>query len=79
MTSKRHQRRKQCDGKVGHASPGAAWAHVQSLARIGQHGVLPYPCCACGKWHVGHRPKKLTGYRPGASKPDIKKKEEPNQ
>ena len=55
MASRRHERRKQCLGKVRHATE----ADAEYAARKGQGKgwqVFPYLCSCCGGWHVGHSP-----------------------
>jgi hypothetical protein len=54
MSSLRALRRKSCEGKVAHASMGAAWI-VASRTR-GE--MRPYRCKFCGHYHVGHEPSK---------------------
>lgn len=58
MSSKRRLRRKSCEGKVQHATQGAAHAHVRSLlASQPESGSLGVYKCKWGEhWHVGHRP-----------------------
>lgn len=57
MSSKRNQRRKECEGKMRHASEAAAIQQIASLARKGkaQGDLRPYRCPFCSSWHVGHR------------------------
>lgn len=53
MASRRHERRKQCLGKVCHETE----ADAEYAARKGQGKgwqVFPYLCSCCGGWHVGH-------------------------
>jgi hypothetical protein len=53
MSSKRKVRRKQCVGKIRHASADAA--HAANRHTRGRFGVMrPYHCTFCGGWHVGH-------------------------
>lgn len=56
MTSLRRVRRKQCQGKVRHPNPQAAYAHAASLKHKGDVTgfINAYKCRFCGGWHVGH-------------------------
>jgi len=54
MASKRRIRRNMCQGKVRHASEGAAWAAVRKTACAGPT-LHPYLCPHCRRYHVGHR------------------------
>lgn len=54
MTSKRRQRRRECEGKQTHATEESAIAHVRSLRqRFDFSTYHHYRCGFCGKWHVG--------------------------
>jgi len=61
MSSKRHIRKKSCDGKRRHDSRSEAIDHkMQMVKGGGSVGELwVYQCQFCGKWHVGHPPAKL--------------------
>jgi hypothetical protein len=54
MASKRHQRRRGCEGKVAHATQGEAW-QAACLLRKSQSGGTwaAYKCPFCGRFHVG--------------------------
>lgn len=57
MASKRHIRRRQCSGKVRHASRDGAVAALRSLiyaspSRRGQMNT--YRCKFCRGYHIGH-------------------------
>lgn len=59
MSSKRHQRRKSCDGKVRYPSQEEAHTAMYSLKHDdhinGRHEFMSiYPCKFCGGWHIGH-------------------------
>lgn len=54
MASKRALRRRSCEGKVRHASAGAA--HIAALKTPGTHA---YRCNFCGSYHVGHAPARI--------------------
>jgi hypothetical protein len=55
MSSKRHLRRRQCEGKKRHASYQHAMIHLCKLKQtFGDGGQIPYRCQFCGGWHVGH-------------------------
>jgi hypothetical protein len=53
MASKRHIRRRACEGKIAFASPDAAWA------RIRRDGLKleVYRCQFAKHWHIGHGPR----------------------
>lgn len=51
MASKRHQRRKGCEGKVRHATRAEAEAERQ---RLKDHRIEIYACSFCGAFHLGH-------------------------
>lgn len=60
MASKRHQRRRACAEKRGHASMAAAIAEAQRLrARFLCEDFDAYHCRGCGSFHVGHRQKSM--------------------
>lgn len=58
MASKRHLRRKQCEGKARHTTAAGAFIAIRKLhqkhGHRGQMGV--YRCPHCGKYHIGHQP-----------------------
>lgn len=60
MASRRHQRRRKCDGKKRHDSMQDA---IREAGRLNaQHpgeSFDAYGCGQCGKFHVGHRPQKV--------------------
>lgn len=44
-----------CDGKIRHATEGAAKRHIAGINRRKPRGFLhAYRCKFCGGWHVGH-------------------------
>ena len=55
MSSKRHLRRKSCEGKIRHADKGGAVQQINSLWRLSHEHMRPYHCRFCGGWHVGHK------------------------
>ena len=63
MSSKRHQRRKQCQGKRRYAdehnAKSAAFFTAKTFGGVFHH----YKCRPCGGWHVGHKQqsKRLSG------------------
>jgi len=62
VSSKRHMRRKACDGKRRHANHAEAVAHIASLYRSGRKtgGEMgAYHCHFCKGWHVGHTPAHI--------------------
>ena len=56
MSSKRAVRRRECTGKVRHASSGLAWSAMRSLQRSGRGKghMSVYQCHFCRGWHFGH-------------------------
>lgn len=54
MSSKRHMRRRSCEGKRRHANRGAAIAQIRSIGARLYGDVEPYLCQFCHGWHVGH-------------------------
>lgn len=70
MASKRNVRRHACEGKVRHASAGAAFAALRNLTNqlargFGRHDLNIYQCGFCHGFHVGHvqRTKEHRGRR----------------
>jgi len=59
MSSKRHLRRKACDGKVRHKTQQDAIYQIISLRKDNQNVKLlkPYRCKFCKKFHIGHKRK----------------------
>ena len=54
MASKRHQRRRGCEGKVAHATQGEAWRAAALLRKSFNGGTWAvYRCPWCGRFHVG--------------------------
>lgn len=58
MSSKRHLRKKSCEGKQRHASQCEAVAHVIHLTKHGERGLHAYRCPFGDHWHVGHMSKR---------------------
>lgn len=58
MASKRHERRKACDGKKRYESRDHALADAMNLQNKEHWHMRAYHCQFCGGWHVGHMPKK---------------------
>lgn len=54
MSSKRHQRRKACDGKVRHATREGAAIAVRRTGEGQREGLGFYQCRHCRGWHIGH-------------------------
>lgn len=56
MASKRHLRRKACQGKVRHLTEAHARAAIHSLhtGKGWQGHMNAYRCPFCKGWHVGH-------------------------
>lgn len=59
MASKRHQRRKCCEGKKRHETFAKAGKAARVMRRRHNQYLHPYKCPHCHKYHVGH-------YRAGA-------------
>ncbi|HEY1209994.1 MAG TPA: hypothetical protein VGE85_11540 [Terracidiphilus sp.] len=61
MASKRAERRRQCEGKVAHASQSEGMIALRQLKcsgrGVGQMQV--YRCDFCRQWHVGHMTKEM--------------------
>lgn len=56
MASKRHERRRGCEGKVRHPSAEVANRERKRLNRVAYSGVLNvYHCRFCKGWHIGHQ------------------------
>lgn len=54
MSSKRHLRRRSCEGKVAYESQVEAARQAGLVRRAHQGGSwAAYRCDFCGKWHVG--------------------------
>jgi len=59
MASKRHLRRKSCEGKVRHESQEDARVAIKRDFWNAHERVGAYKCKFCGGWHVGHTPHKI--------------------
>lgn len=57
MASKRHLRRKACEGKKRYARPSGANTHKRKLGLKDAEVMAVYKCQFCGGWHVGHKRK----------------------
>ncbi len=56
MASKRHQRRRACEGKVAHATKDAALLAAAKLRKNHLGGSWSvYRCEWCGRFHVGRQ------------------------
>jgi hypothetical protein len=54
----------QCVGKIGFESRAKAAAVCTKRSNDARKGRVPYRCCACHLWHVGHsvgKPLRLVG------------------
>jgi hypothetical protein len=58
MSSRRHERRRGCTGKLRFESEPAALAKTHAEAERGGDPLGVYRCLYCGGWHTGHRPLK---------------------
>jgi ribosomal protein L32 len=62
MASKRRLRRRSCERKVGHLTQDQAVIAKKSMIRLGKSQaatLYPYKCANCGKYHLGHLPKRV--------------------
>lgn len=61
MASKRHQRRRECEGKRGYPTPDAAHHRLRDILSTGSMDpsccpLHSYHCPHCGRYHVGRVP-----------------------
>lgn len=54
MSSKRHLRRRSCEGKIRHPDRSSALQHIRAFGVRRDRDVEPYWCQFCNGWHVGH-------------------------
>lgn len=59
MSSKRHQRRKSCEGKIQYATLGEALQAKRRIARLFNDFMQAYKCEFGNHFHQGHAPHKL--------------------
>lgn len=59
MASKRHVRRKACEGKIRHPT-------LEQAEAMARNGTSPYRCSFCGGFHCGHIP----GFKEQFKKPN---------
>lgn len=59
MASKRHQRKKACEGKRRFPDFAAALQACYQYKRTFGHYMRAYPCHFCGAFHIGHPPKRI--------------------
>lgn len=59
MASKRHLRRKSCDGKKKYPNSAIASNAAFARGRISKSWIIPYRCKFCGGYHIGHPPKHV--------------------
>jgi len=59
MASKRHLRRKSCEGKIRFTDAASAQRAATSHEYAFKHWMVPYPCKFCGGYHIGHPNKKI--------------------
>ncbi len=63
MASKRHQRRKGCEGKLQLSQVDAEARAARQSEWALSNGQVPlnaYHCAGCGFWHLGHKPMPTT-------------------
>lgn len=63
MSSKRRIRRRQCKSKKVYADEGQAAAAIRLMDQrgIARTGLHAYKCPFGNHWHVGRKPKNLSG------------------
>lgn len=54
MASRRHIRRKQCEGKVRHETAQEAGTASWKAKQKWGDSMYPYKCSNCHGWHIGH-------------------------
>ena len=59
MASKRHQRRKACEGKIRFTDHLAAERAASSHVRKYHEWMRAYRCKFCSGFHVGHPPRHV--------------------
>jgi hypothetical protein len=59
MSSKRHIRRKQCQGKVAYPTLESAQIAARISSRKFNTGLSPYKCHFCRGFHIGHLPAQM--------------------
>lgn len=59
MASKRHIRRKQCEGKLRFPDQIAAERHARRNSRAHRTWLTAYHCSFCSGYHVGHPPARI--------------------
>jgi len=59
MGSKRHQRRKSCDGKIQFKSQRDAERAAGSYSATYKVWMTAYHCQFCKQYHIGHPPKRI--------------------
>ena len=59
MASKRRLRRHACERKIAYADQTQAVRALVGLRARGSIGNHSYRCEHCGKWHIGHQPKRV--------------------
>ncbi len=72
MSSRRHERRKSCEGKIKFNSEQDAERAAGSYSATFKVWMTAYHCKFCKKYHIGHPPKRirLAISREKASRPD---------
>ncbi len=59
MASKRHLRRKSCEGKMAFNDFFSAARHAVYRAHQSGDYLLAYRCRFCRKFHIGHPPRRV--------------------
>ena len=59
MASKRHQRRRACEGKVSYETIEDATDAARKYRHDFGQRLTPYRCKWCGNYHVGHPPRHV--------------------
>lgn len=60
MASKRHIRRKSCDGKRRYDTMVAAQVTARRATERTQSKLNAYRCTNCGGFHIGHAPVRVS-------------------
>ena len=59
MASKRHVRRKQCEGKIKFPDQQTAERAAASHMRAHSLWMTAYHCPHCSRYHIGHPPSRV--------------------
>jgi hypothetical protein len=59
MSSKRHIRRRSCEGKTAYPSIDKARYAAHLASKRSSEKIVPYRCEFCRQWHIGHPPARV--------------------